>query len=79
MRTEPTWRIPIGIIVLILGVLLYAGLHRALSRAAGRPVAGAGAIAALHRARGGLAGALAPLPDLDGNRALALIFTQWRE
>ena len=23
--------------------------------------------------------ALAPLPDLDGNRALALIFTQWRE
>jgi hypothetical protein len=26
MRTEPTWRIPIGIIVLILGVLLYAGL-----------------------------------------------------
>lgn len=26
MRTEPTWRIPIGIIVLILGVLLYAEL-----------------------------------------------------
>ena len=26
MRSEPTWRIPIGIIALILGVLLYAGL-----------------------------------------------------
>lgn len=26
MRTEPTWRIPIGIIALIVGVTLYAGL-----------------------------------------------------
>ena len=26
MRTQPTWRIPIGILALILGVALYCGL-----------------------------------------------------
>jgi hypothetical protein len=71
MRKEPTWRIPAGLLLLLAGLMVYAGLvaRYVAPWMAGWPALGQVPICPAGR---GVA-ALAALSDLDGDRALGLM------